>query len=769
MEKKKLKFYYRVVTVICLFFLIAGVCFTIYMMADNKIKNISYFEEATGSMAKTITSLIQSNMETLDGVALTIGQMEVTDLEHLLPVIREINNRNSFFRMGFIDAGGSGDMVDMDGTIHQGLDFSAEHFYQKAMEGMNALSDTVSDPYSEKYINYYGVPVIIRGETVGVLAAADHTDRIRSVLDTAMFSRGGYSNIINSSGRYIIRSEHSPEVTNIRMIGSFSDQELGEIAADLSESGERFFEFEENGNKTWGYYLPLELDDWYLLGIVQENQVNGDYYSILGTVLLIVSAFAIFAFLVYGMSRMQIKNKQQLEDLAYRDPLLGIGNFVKFSLDVKTSLDQSEFRKFAFWYGDIDNFKIFNESFGYEEGDELLKKLAVLIRELSAEKELFCRETSDHFVGIRYYEDRAGLLRWYEELTDRLESSVLVDHKAFRLVWSMGFYCVESPEEKRTVNEMYNRARMAQKSIKQEKKIKYAFYSDGIRKQLLHENEIEAQMQQALDAGYFQVYIQPKVAIQENNRITGGEALVRWVDPEKGIISPGDFIPLFEKNGFIIPLDRYMFRQVCAWLKEYLAAGGRTIRIAVNVSRLGIFQEDFVEYYAGVKKAYQIPDEMLELEFTESLAIEDNELLRERIADLGKEGFICSLDDFGSGYSSLNTLKDLPIQVLKLDILFFERGAADEKARIIVENVIHMAKLLNIRVVAEGVEDTEQVDSLRQWGCDVVQGFVFERPMPAEDFGRLIRRDPNGNWGVGFPHAENENCPGTGTICEKKG
>ena len=122
------------------------------------------------------------------------------------------------------------------------------------------------------------------------------------------------------------------------------------------------------------------------------------------------------------------------------------------------------------------------------------------------------------------------------------------------------------------------------------------------------------------------------------------------------------------------------------------------------------------------RQAYQIPDEMLELEFTESLAIEDNELLRERIADLGKEGFICSLDDFGSGYSSLNTLKDLPIQVLKLDILFFERGAADEKARIIVENVIHMAKLLNIRVVAEGVEDTEQVDSLRQWGCDVVQG-----------------------------------------------
>lgn len=750
MNTKKVKYFYRAVIMICLCFFMVGIGLTFYMMHRNKEQSITYFKESVWSVDSSLTNLINSNIETLDGVALTIGEMEVTDLSHLLPVIREINDRNSFYRMGFISKDGKGDMVDMDGTIHQGIDFSKELFYQQAMSGESSLSRTVKDIYSDNYLNYYGVPVVIKGETVGVLAAADKTERLRNILDSSIYSRGGFANLIDKEGSYIIRSAKSTDITELKDLGEISEDQLDMIYKDLEAGREVFVEFKDDGVRLWAVCLPLGLNDWYILGIVEEQQLNAAYYSIMGTVALVAAAMIIFMILIYGMNQMQRRTERHLEKLAYQDPLLEMNNFVRFSMELKESLKREHFRKAAFWYGDIDDFKIFNETFGYEAGDQFLKNLAGLLTGLSKDGETFCRETADHFVGIRYYENREDLITWYHKLTEKLEHYVLFDKDSFRLVFSVGFYCADTPEDLLTVNEMYNRAKMAQKSIKQEKNIKYAFYSEEIRRTLLRENELEARMKSALEAGEFKVFIQPKTATLENNRIAGGEVLVRWVIPGQGMISPGEFIPLFEKNGFIVPLDRFMFKSACAWLRDYLDDGGRPIRIAINVSRLGIFQEDFLDYYADIKRQYQIPDGMLELEFTESLAIEDNALLGRRARELQERGFICSLDDFGAGYSSLNTLKDLPIDVLKLDMMFFRRETDVRRARIIVANIIHLAKELDIRIVAEGVEKPDQVEFLRNSACDVIQGFVFERPIPAEEFRELLRKDPTGEWGAGF-------------------
>lgn len=750
MNTKRRKHYYQAIIAVCLCFLAVGIGFTAYMMKRNEEQNISYFKEASQNTGNTVENLISSNMETLDGVAITIGEMNVTDLQHLLPVLKEINNRNAFYRMGFIHTSGRGDMVDIDGTIHKDVDFTGEVFYQKALEGENSISEAVQDPYSDRYLNYYGVPVIINGETAGVLTAADNTDRIRMMLDTAIFSGGGFSNIISSSGEYIIRSLKSSGVIHIEEIGEFSSVDLDQIYRDLEAGEESFIEFEDNGTKSWASFRPLKINGWYLLGIVHKKDVNGAYYSIMGTIILISMAMMIFTFLIYFMSRMQRKSDVRLEKLAYEDSLLGIDNFVKFSMDIKGSLEQEPFRKVAYWYGDIDDFKLFNEAYGYEAGDRFLKNMSVLLGDTLEDGERYCRETADHFVGIRYYHTKQDLLDWYQKLTEKLEHYELSGYNSFRVVLSAGFYCAETPAELLTVNEMYNRAKMAQKSIKQKKDIKYAFYSDLIRETILRDNELEARMKEALSGGEFKVFIQPKTAVLKDNRIMGGEALVRWEIPGKGMISPGEFIPLFEKNGFIVSLDRFMFHSVCAWLRTYIDEGRRPIRVAVNVSRLGILQEDFLEYYTSVKEQYRIPDEMLELEFTESLAIGDNDLLGRRAYDLKQRGFICSLDDFGAGYSSLNTLKDLPIQVLKLDLLFFRKGTDEEKSRIIIENVIHLAKQLNIEIVAEGVEQPEQVEFLRKTGCDIIQGFVFGRPIPAGEFKKLLEEDPTGCWGDGF-------------------
>lgn len=538
MSTKNAKNYYRAVILICLCFFIVGMGLTLYMMERDKEQSVKHFTESVWSINSSLNNLIKSNIETLDGVALTIGEIEVTDLGRLLPVIEEINNRNAFYRMGFIDADGKGDMVDMDGVIHQDIDFSDEWFYQQAMEGNNSLSGTIKDAFSGQYLNYYGVPVVIQGENIGVLAAADRTERLRSILDTSAYSRGGFANLIDYEGNYIIRSAKSADIINLSELGEFRAGQLEQVRKGLEAGKEGVAEFKNDGSTFWVIYQPLGINNWFILGIVKEQVVNAAYYSIMGTVALVAAAMIIFVFLIYSMNRMQRKSESRLEKLAYQDPLLEMNNFVRFSMDLKEKLNKEAFKKAAFWYGDIDNFKIFNETFGYEAGDQLLKNMAGILEEFSREGEQFCRENADHFVGIRYYENHEELVGWYHSLTERLEQYVMFDHDSFRLVFSIGFYCADRPEDFLTVNEMYNRAKMAQKSIKQEKNIRYAFYSDEIRKRLLRENELEARMESALEAGEFQLFIQPKTAILENNRITGGEALVRWMIPGQGMISP---------------------------------------------------------------------------------------------------------------------------------------------------------------------------------------------------------------------------------------
>ena len=752
MVTKKASRYYRIILILCLCFFVSGVGFIFYMMKESNQKNIAYFEESVENMKTTVNEQIANNMETLDGVALTLGEMKVMDLKHLLPIIRKINDRNAFYRMGIIHSNGKADMVDLDGTIHHKVDFSSSPIFQSGMQGKLTISKTLKDPFSNNYLNYYSVPIISNNQNIGVLLAADKTERLRSVLDNAIFSHSGYSNIIDSNGTYIIRSMKSATVENIGDIGNLSEEQLTSIHQNLKDKTSHFFTYDEDKQTYWCLYTPLSYNDWYLLSIVNENMINADHALIYGTILLTGFALLIFLLLFYLINRTHNRTKQHLERLAFADPVLGISNFVKFSIDVEEQIIQRKdaFQPFAFWYGDIDNFKIYNDTFGYEAGDALLKIMCNCLLANMQTHDFFCRESADHFTGIRFFQEPNQLIEWHEHIMKAVIAKEHCNTHSFPISFAIGFYCVTKPEDVLSVNKMYNRAKMAQQSIKANREIRQAFYSDTIRQNILHVNEIESQMQLALKNGEFKMYIQPKTDTHHNHRIMGGEVLVRWQKSDGTIIPPNDFIPIFERNGFIVLLDRYMFASACKWLHDYFENHTHRIHLAVNVSRLDIFQEDFISYYVSIKEQYELCDDVIELEFTESLAIEDHALLSAKISELRTHGFLCSIDDFGAGYSSLNTLKELPIQVIKLDILFFRKGASIEKARIIVSHIIHLAKQLHIAVVAEGIEEPDQVYFLEKCGCDIIQGYAFAKPMPANDFKKLLLKDPVGYWGKGF-------------------
>jgi len=258
----------------------------------------------------------------------------------------------------------------------------------------------------------------------------------------------------------------------------------------------------------------------------------------------------------------------------------------------------------------------------------------------------------------------------------------------------------------------------------------------------LWERKVEDDMDRALVNKEFKVYLQPKMNSAEET-LAGAEALVRWIHPEEGFIPPNRFIPIFEQNGFIVKLDDYMLEEVSHLQAQWLSEGRKTVPISVNISRTHFTREDLAEHICRIVDKYGVPHNLIELELTESAFFDDKNLLLDTVRKMQELGFIVSMDDFGSGYSSLNSLKELHLDVLKIDAEFFrgldeesfrEGNNIEERGLLIVAEVIDLAKKLNMQIVAEGIESREQVDFLVSQECDLIQGYFFAKPMPVEEY-----------------------------------
>ncbi|MDL0334377.1 EAL domain-containing protein, partial [Clostridioides difficile] len=285
-------------------------------------------------------------------------------------------------------------------------------------------------------------------------------------------------------------------------------------------------------------------------------------------------------------------------------------------------------------------------------------------------------------------------------------------------------------------NTIMDRANTARKTIKGGHKNSFAFYDKEMHKKILKEKEIENSMVDALNNGEFIVYFQPKYSLSDY-QIIGAEALVRWDNPQKGLIPPIEFIPVFERNGFIVNIDFYVFEEVCKKIREWMDEGQKVVPISVNLSRMHFVNSNFIEKFKLIVDKYKIPTRLIELELTETAVLDNIEGLLDTMNNLKEKGFVISMDDFGTGYSSLNLLKELPVDILKLDRAFFTEKDESNNEKIVISNVIKMAKELKMKVISEGVETISQVEFLKQIGCDMVQGYLFSKPMPVKEFEKI--------------------------------
>ena len=403
---------------------------------------------------------------------------------------------------------------------------------------------------------------------------------------------------------------------------------------------------------------------------------------------------------------------------------------------IKAEPDQ----KYSVVIMDIVQFKAVNEFCGRAEGDRLLKFIAECFQwyEDHRKDTYACHVRADIFCLCTQYED----VRELENIVSEIKTKI--DEFPFTYKVQPSFGIGISPEREPAVSYLKDCATMAMNSVKGKVYQTYAIFGEKMRRQLMRERQVENDIVGALENGELVLYIQPKVNMS-TGRIIGGEALVRWLHPEKGLVPPGEFIPVLEKNGFIINVDEYIWEKVFAYLGKLKEEGRELVPISINVSRLHAYDTQLAENLIRLREKYDIPAEYVPLELTESAFLEDEKGMYQRMENLRSQGFLVSMDDFGTGYSTMNMLKNQTLDEIKIDREFI-RDLEKDKSQIIIRNTIAMLQQLGAHIVIEGVETEEQKEFLLGCNCTDVQGFLFYRPMPVEEFDRLLlqqEREPD--------------------------
>lgn len=462
-------------------------------------------------------------------------------------------------------------------------------------------------------------------------------------------------------------------------------------------------------------------------------------YIIISIVILLVSV-GVPLILYIVMLIASLVGQKRTAKLLYYDTITAGKNWVFFSERAGKIIKKSKHgkRRYAMVSLRMERYQGYCACYGVAEGEAAVERINKIISKAVKKKELFARYAEAEF-GLLLLMDSE------EQVTERvmaLRNQLIQAMEPHKIDFNAGLCEVVSEIG---VDELYSNASLARKSIPAGAVEKLFWFDEKLKKDQLWERFVEENMEHALEAGELYVYLQPKYHPQ-TGRLGGAEALIRWISPTEGFIGPGRFIPIFEKNGFITKIDDFMLRSIARLQAKWVKEGCNVVPVSVNISRAHFTQEDLAEHICGIVESEGAPKELIELELTESAFLEDKDVLINTVEKLKAMGFAVSMDDFGAGYSSLNSLKDLQLDVLKIDADFFRgREENEERGSMIVSETIQLAKNLGMTTVAEGIESADQVEFLAKNGCDLIQGFYFAKPMPVADYELKMKEDAEKN------------------------
>lgn len=744
-KMKHKKYIKRSIRIVLFFTLLmcVGAAFYVKMLYESYKSELELtLSEVSYQSVATLTREMESRVRYVDSMAQLISKMNLEDTDLILEALDDLDFKDDSMVAKDVNYKNIG-IIRNDGTAYTTngeayVAWSLKNF-RFAMQNRSYISDALTD-YDGKDVIMYTAPIAVEGKIVGALFVTYDVEVYRDIVEITSFDGEGYSYVVKNNGESIISSNNPNSFQNY-------DNIFGAMI-NVSEKNEECVQTlmkELKGNEIDGYvvfrnkvdkymyYRMVGYNDWYLLTVVPKSVLNHKlYHTIRVTSLVLLGVVILFAGLLSAITYIFYKSRKKIEEIAYVDPLTGGATYDKFKVDVQEIVSQNKSKKYAMITMDIDKFKLINDIFGYSEGNYIIKHIWGMIKRQIQPGEAFSHKRADEFMLFLKYDEISEVTERIERID--LEVKNLKKNGNYEIELSVGI-CEVKPGGEFDINKVIDHAAITKGTIKGQHGKLYAIYNDNLRKKLLREKEIENRMEQAIRDHEFVVFYQPKFSAA-SKELVGAEALVRWC-AEDGMIYPNEFIPLFEKNGFITTLDQYVFETVCLDIARWKKEGLRVVPVSVNLSQLQLYNNNFLQTYSDIIENAQIPSSLVELELTETTFVSDSNILLNTIRDLHELGINVLIDDFGTGYSSLNMLKNIPADVIKIDKSFVD-DIGDERGNQIVTTIVHLGQSLDMKIVAEGVENEDQYEFLKSIYCDVIQGYYFSKPVSSDAFHEIL-------------------------------
>ena len=715
----------------------------------------SQMESETEQYGINIRRQMDADIQTLNTLASFIqyGNMDTDSFIKGFQLSREYNDFDGLGFFGRPDMNiDIGIMITSDAVEEvsaEALDGNMAAVVQDAWNGGSGISRIYTEEDTDEDMFAYAVPVYADKEVAGALAAEVGTDVFADVLqDRSVLHGSGYIHLISDSGKILVRSEErviEEELDTIYDNDYIAQEEQENIKDALIKGESCFSEFTYNGETYQVLLEPLGVNGWYLFCVQTAQSISGSIYHLMTNtqIITVVVLFIILIIIAYGY-RIIYRSNHNLIKSAWYDPLTGAYNMAKFEYETAGIIENTY--EYSLAAMNIRQFKFINEIFGTRAADLLLCHMKSVIADNVTENEYYCRNSEDMFYLLLRDTDRDRIKERIGKMIQEISRYAICNNRDYRILLYCGVVIgTDVEDEEPSVKKSMTHVRFALDTARQSLKNNIWFYDTRLHEDEKLQNYVESHMNQALDNHEFKLYLQPKVNLS-TGRTSGAEALVRWIAEEGRIIYPGQFIPVFEANGFCVNLDMYMLEEVCRQIRKWIDDGLTPVPVSVNQSKLLFYEADYIDNLKSLLDKYQIPAELISLEILEGLASENVNELNKRIGRLREIGFKISLDDFGSGYSSMNTLASLEIDELKFDRGFLlglkDSGEEYERQIIIMNEIVELTKKLKISTVVEGVETKENEELVRALGCEYGQGYYYSMPMSASEFSEKYVKNP---------------------------
>ena len=637
-------------------------------------------------------------------------------------------------RLGFCQTDGM--TVSTDGAT---TNLSRRDFFKRGMQGKSSVSGVLQDAMSDEHGNVTVMSIPMKdeaGQVQGVACMTYDSDAFNDSLQMRSFDGEGCSFAVNENGSIMV----SPCNDKLELAANFSNM----LAANPknSDSVKEMWQKLRAGNKASGilylneadyyYAIPVPLMDgdvtWYMFTVVPKNYFDQRLDTVRETLYrmdaIVIVCILAGVFLTVGIFR---KQRREAMRLAYTDSLTGGANFAKFCF-VMGALRNRQGYLISL---DIQNFSNINIAAGRAAGDAMIMDTWKVLQDAARSNETAARVQEDHFILFLAEKNKEKLL----DRVDRITKQIHALAKNMQVPGVYPKYGIYELKENESVEDGYMKAQTACNYLKSDRTKCYMFYDEINHDEMLEEQSMEERFDEALAAREFEVWYQPKYSA-DGAEIVGSEALVRWRNKDGSMVSPGRFIPLFEKNGMIARLDEYMFRSVCRQQSLWKRQGYHILPVSVNLSRASLYYSDLVEKYGNILKEYQLEPEYVQIEVTETAMEGKNDIL-DVLGKFRNMGVRILMDDFGTGYSSLAVLSMKCFDTLKLDTSLIDH-VGEENGETLLYHVICMGQQMGLHITAEGVENDKQLVYLQKLHCDDIQGFLFARPMPTGEYESLL-------------------------------